>query len=57
MNDEVKQQLEIIDKQLDVAIQYGIEVQAIYCALEYMKENPMATPVEAFLLGVSKLVK
>ena len=52
-----KQQMEIISNQLDIALDFGMEVEVIYHALNYMKENPTTTPAEAFLLGITQLVK
>lgn len=58
MNEEgVKQQMDAIDSMLDVAIEYGLEVEVIYYALKYMKQNPKISPAEAFTLGVSEWVK
>lgn len=52
-----KEQLEAIDQMLDSAIELGLEVEIIYWALKYMKENPNATPVEAFALGIAEWVR
>ena len=52
-----KEQMEAIDKMLDSAIQFGLEVEAIYWALKYIQENPTVTPAEAFALGVAEWVK
>ena len=49
--------MEAIDKMLDSAIQFGLEVEVIYRALTYMKENPEVSPAEAFALGVAEWVK
>jgi hypothetical protein len=54
---DIKEQMKIIDSQLDVAIEYGMEVEVIYYALNYMKENPTVTPAEAFYLGISEWIK
>lgn len=54
---EQKEQMEAIDQMLDTALEYGLEVEVIYHALEYMKENPTATPAQAFALGVAEWVK
>lgn len=54
---EARDQMDVIDKQLDVAMEYGMEVEVIYYALKYIKENPTITPAEAFCLGISELVK
>lgn len=52
-----KEQIEAIDKMLDSAMEFGLEVEAIYWALKYIKENPTVTPAEAFALGVAEWVK
>jgi hypothetical protein len=54
---EIKEQLEAISNSLDIAIEHGMEVQVIFFALMYMKGNPEATPVEAFVLGITELLK
>lgn len=51
------QQMDAIGSMLDVALEYGLELEVIYYALRYMKENPKISPVEAFTLGVSEWVK
>lgn len=57
MNVDVKQQMDVIDSQLDKAIEFGMEVEVIYFALEYMKENPSVSPAEAFVMGVTEWIK
>ena len=52
-----KQQMETIGTSLDMAMEYGLELEVIYFALMHMKKNPEATPVEAFILGVTELIK
>ena len=52
-----KEQMEAIGNSLDVAMEHGMEVEVIYYALMHMKENPTATPVEAFFLGITELIK
>jgi predicted RNA methylase len=52
-----QEQLDYIDKALDMAIEYGLEVEVIYHALNYMKKNPQITPAEAFALGVTEWIK
>lgn len=42
---------------LDQAIEYGLEVEVIYWALKYMKEDPSISPAEAMTLGVLEWVK
>jgi hypothetical protein len=34
-----------------------MEVEVIYFALKYMKENPSVTPAEAFVMGVTEWIK
>jgi len=53
----ITEQKDIIDKGLDTAIQFGLEVEVIYYALKAMKENPKLTPAEAFVFGVAEWVK
>lgn len=55
--DTEKEQMEAIDSMLDSAMEFGLEVEAIYRALMYMKENPSSSPAEAFALGVAEWVK
>jgi hypothetical protein len=59
MADDTKYQdeMESIGKLLDIALEYGLEVETIYYALEKMKENPNLSPLEAFSLGVIEFVK
>ncbi len=54
---DITDQKDIIDKGLDTAIQFGLEVEVIYYALKTMKENPQLTPAEAFVFGVAEWVK
>jgi hypothetical protein len=49
--------MESIGKLLDIALEYGLEVETIYYALEKMKENPNLSPLEAFSLGVTEFVR
>lgn len=51
-----KEQMEAIDKMLDSAMEFGLEVEAIYWALNYIKKNPTVTPAEAFALGVAEWI-
>jgi hypothetical protein len=55
--DNIKEQMEAIDKMLDSAMEFGMEVEVIYWALKYMKENNNVSPAEAFALGVAEWVK
>lgn len=52
-----KEQMEAIDKMLDSAIEFGMEVEVIYQALLYIRQNPNSTPAEAFALGIAEWVK
>lgn len=52
-----KEQMDAIGNMLDVALEYGLELEVIYYALKYMKQNPDILPAEAFLMGVSEWVK
>lgn len=51
------EEIELIDKMLDTAIEFGLEVEVIYWALNYMKQDPTVTPAQAFALGISEWVK
>lgn len=50
-------QMEIMGEILDQALNHGFEVEVIYFALKYMKENPTVSPVEAFATGLTEWVK
>jgi hypothetical protein len=52
-----EQEVEIISKGLDTALEYGLEVEVIYQALQAMKKDPTQSPAEAFIFGVSEWVK
>jgi len=52
-----KEQLDAIDQMLDSAIEFGLEVEVIFWALKYIKENPDASPAEASALGIAEWVK
>jgi len=54
---DTKEQMEAIDNSLTIALEHGMEVEVIYFALMHMKNNPSATPVEAFILGITELLK
>jgi len=55
--EDVQKEMEAIDKMLDTAIEFGLEVEVIYYSLKYMRENSNVSPAEAFALGVAELVK
>ena len=57
MQDNVNEQMEAISNLLDVALDYGLEVEVIYFALKYMGENTQLSPAEAFQLGISEWIK
>lgn len=54
---KVLEEMEAISNMLDTAIDYGLEVEVIYWALKYVKDNPTVSPAEAFALGVAEWVK
>lgn len=56
-NKETTDQMQVISDMLDTALEYGLEVEVIYWALEYVKKNPDVTPAEAFALGVVEWIK
>lgn len=51
------EEMELIGKGLDTALEFGLEVEVIYHALLAMKKDPTISPVEAFVLGVAEWVK
>lgn len=55
--ESVTEQMDAISEMLDTAIEFGLEVEVIYFALKYMKEDPAVTPAQAFALGVAEWVK
>lgn len=42
---------------LEEVMEYGLEVEVIYCALKYMREDETLTPSQAFRLGCEEWVK
>lgn len=56
-NKELADEMQAIGDMLDTALEYGMEVEVIYWALKYIKDNPSATPAQAFALGVTEWVK
>ena len=50
-------QLQVISKVLDQALEYGLEVETIYWALRKMQEDPTTTPAEAMTFGIIEWVK
>lgn len=55
--EKIDEQLDIIDKLLDRALEHGMELEVIYFALKHAKENPGATPAESFALGITEWIK
>jgi hypothetical protein len=55
MNEKIE--LESIGQMLDAAMEFGFELEVIYFALKYMKENPSSSPAEAFAMGVTEWIK
>jgi len=51
------EQMDAIDKMLDVAMESCLEVEIIYWALQYMKKDPSVSPAQAFALGIAEWVK
>ena len=51
------EQLDIIEKILDQALEFGLEVETIYWALKKMQEDPSMTPGEAMAFGIIEWVK
>ena len=54
---EIVEEMKAISDMLDTALEYELEVEVIYWALKYMKEDPKVTPAQAFALGVAEWVK
>lgn len=52
-----EEEMKAIDEILDHAIEYGLEVEVIYWALQYIKKNPQVTPSQAMFFGVSEWIK
>ena len=59
MEEDVSYESEVqaLGNMLDIALEFGLEVEVVYYALEKMKENPSLTPIQAFVLGVTEFVK
>lgn len=51
------EEMEVIGKGLDTALQFGLEVEVIYQALLAMKKDPTISPVEAMVFGIAEWVK
>lgn len=54
---ELAQEMEAIGDMLDTALEYQFEVEVIYWALTYMKQDPTVTPAQAFALGIAEWIK
>jgi predicted RNA methylase len=52
-----EEEVDIISKGLDTALEFGLEVEVIYQALQAMKADPTQSPAEAFIFGVTEWVK
>jgi hypothetical protein len=50
-------QLDLIDSQLDIAIEFGTEVYMIYYALIAMKNDPTLEPAQAIAKGVADMLQ
>ena len=57
MENNTVEQMEAISDLLDLALDYELELEVIYFALKYMKENSELSPVEAFQLGITEWIK
>jgi predicted RNA methylase len=53
----IDKEMQAISDMLDTALEFGMEVEIIYHALKYIKENPSVTPAQAFALGATEWVK
>jgi predicted RNA methylase len=51
------EEMELIGRGLDTALQFGLEVEVIYQALLAMKKDPTISPVEAMVFSVAEWVK
>ena len=54
---EIFEEMQAIGDMLDTALEFGLEVEVIYHALQYVRENPKASPAQAFALGVTEWIK
>ena len=57
MENNTVEQMEAISDLLDLSLDYELELEVIYFALKYMKENSELSPVEAFQLGITEWIK
>jgi hypothetical protein len=57
MDEQIEKQMDAISDLLDVAIEHQLEVETIYYAIVYAKNNPTVNPLEAFQLGITEWIK
>ena len=57
MEIDIEEQMNAISDLLDVSLEHELELETIYYALVYMKNNPTVTPLEAFQLGLTEWIK
>ena len=55
--DTTLEEMELISKGLDTALEFGLEVEVIYFALNAMKADTTLTPSQAFYYGVAEWIK
>ena len=55
--DPTLEEMELISQGLDTALEFGLEVEVIYLALDAMKANPTLTHAEAFYYGIAEWIK
>lgn len=53
----IQEEMQAIGDGLDHALEFGLEVEVIYFALQAMKKNPTLTPAQAFFVGVTEWIK
>jgi len=56
LNKIPKEEAELLDKWLDVALEHGFELEVIYFSLQAMKKNPALTAGEAFVEGIREWI-
>lgn len=57
MEYNIEEQMDAIAGLLEIAEENEMEIEVIYYALVYMKNNPNVTPYEAFQLGFTEWMK
>ena len=50
-------EMKLIGEGLDTALEFGLEVEVIYYALNAMKADPTLTHAEAFYYGIAEWIK